>query len=99
MLPLIAISAAALVAVGIAIYYRRKFIMSQASADRLTAAAKLAADKIASLEAANATLTTELAAAQAATGVPDSTADAASAELEQAVNPPATDPSAPPATT
>lgn len=92
------------------IYYRKKYRMSQASADRLTAAAKAAADKITSLESANAaleiskaalaqeslddavkieSLQQQLADATAATGVPDTVADAASAELEQAVNPPA----------
>lgn len=88
MLALIAVSAAAVIAGGVAIYYRKKAQMSQASADRLLAAGKASAAKILELEASNASLTDQLAAAKADIGVPDVVADAVSLELEQAVNPP-----------
>lgn len=97
---LITLATALLLAVAASIYYRKKAQMSQASADRLLAAGKASAAKILELEASNASLTDQLAAAKADIGVPDVVADAVSLELEQAVNPPvpgSVDPAAPPA--
>lgn len=114
MLPLLALSAAAVLACGLAIYYRRKFTMSDAAFQKLTADVQALTAENATLktssdakDAAIATLQAQLTAAQAAAGTSDADVEALDAQVQAALNPPAPAPEpapvpapdAPPATT
>lgn len=85
--------------IAIALYYRKKYLMSQASVTRLLDASKAATERLAAQDATIKTLTDQLAAATASPGVPDVVIDAVSLELEQAVNPPVPAPVPDPAPT